>query len=78
VSLLHPVRLAEFSVNFFFSVVATVLGLIPASSNTVESEGRQMKQCRNHTQNKNEKNSPLNNSWYYDNDGKYKTTVTIF
>ncbi len=25
--------------------VATVLGLIPASSDTVESEGRQMKQC---------------------------------
>jgi hypothetical protein len=25
--------------------VATVLGSIPASSDTVESEGRQMKQC---------------------------------
>ncbi len=25
--------------------VATVLGLIPASSDTVESEGRHMKQC---------------------------------
>ncbi len=25
--------------------VATVLGLIPASSDTVESRGRQMKQC---------------------------------
>jgi hypothetical protein len=25
--------------------VTTVLGSIPASSNTVESEGRQMKQC---------------------------------
>ncbi len=25
--------------------VATVLGLIPASSDTVESEGRQMKEC---------------------------------
>ncbi len=27
------------------AVVATVLGSIPASSDTVESEGRQMKQC---------------------------------
>ncbi len=27
------------------TVVATVLGSIPASSDTVESEGRQMKQC---------------------------------
>jgi hypothetical protein len=26
--------------------VATVLGSIPASSDTAESEGRQMKQCR--------------------------------
>jgi hypothetical protein len=26
--------------------VATVLGSIPAASDTVESEGRQMKQCR--------------------------------
>jgi len=28
------------------AVVTTVLGSIPASSDTVESEGRQMKQCR--------------------------------
>ncbi len=28
-----------------YAVVATVLGSIPASSDTVESEGRQMKQC---------------------------------
>ncbi len=27
------------------AVVATVLGSIPVSSDTVESEGRQMKQC---------------------------------
>ncbi len=27
------------------AVVASVLGLIPASSDTVKSEGRQMKQC---------------------------------
>jgi hypothetical protein len=27
------------------AVVATVLGSIPASSDTMESEGRQMKQC---------------------------------
>jgi hypothetical protein len=27
------------------AVVATVMGLISASSGTVESEGRQMKQC---------------------------------
>ncbi len=27
------------------TIVATVLGSIPASSDTVESEGRQMKQC---------------------------------
>jgi hypothetical protein len=27
------------------AVVATVLGSIPASSDTVESKGRQMKQC---------------------------------
>jgi hypothetical protein len=29
----------------FNAKVATVLGTIPASSDTVESEGRQMKQC---------------------------------
>jgi hypothetical protein len=29
----------------YFTEVATVLGWIPASSDTVESEGRQMKQC---------------------------------
>jgi hypothetical protein len=28
------------------AVVATVMGSIPASSDTVESEGQQMKQCR--------------------------------
>jgi hypothetical protein len=28
------------------AVVATVLGSIPGSSDTVDSEGRQMKQCR--------------------------------
>ncbi len=28
------------------AVVATVLGSIPATSDTVESEGRQMEQCR--------------------------------
>ncbi len=28
------------------AIVATVLGSIPASSDTVESEGRQMKQCQ--------------------------------
>jgi hypothetical protein len=31
--------------NLYNSRVATVLGLIPASSDKVESEGRQMKQC---------------------------------
>ncbi len=37
------------------AVVATVLGSILASSDTVESEGRQMKQCCK----KKEKNPPL-------------------
>ncbi len=56
----HPdkkqfVRLAKFSSGWDLAewlerltanaVVATVLGSIPASSDTVESEGRQMKQC---------------------------------
>ncbi len=35
-------RLERLTAN---AVVATALGLIPASSDTVESEGRQMKQC---------------------------------
>jgi hypothetical protein len=34
------------------AVVATVLGSMPASSDTVESEGRQMKQCLNIVHNK--------------------------
>ncbi len=42
--------------------VATVLGLIPASSNTVESEERQMKQDRisTYSKKKNPKNAPFN------------------
>jgi hypothetical protein len=42
----------------FNAKVASVLGSIPASSDTVESEGRQMKQCRKSFL-KNLKNSPL-------------------
>ncbi len=37
-----PMRLERLTAN---AVVATVLGSTPASSDTVESEGRQMKQC---------------------------------
>ncbi len=40
--------------------VATVLGSIPASSDTVESEGRQMKQCWIKYI-KNKKNPPVKN-----------------
>ncbi len=40
--------------------VATVLGSIPASSVTVESEGRQMKQCWIQYKEKNLKNPPVN------------------
>jgi hypothetical protein len=36
------VKIEHLAVN---AKVATVLGSIPASSDTVESEGRQMKQC---------------------------------
>jgi hypothetical protein len=45
------------------AVVTTVLGSIPASSETVESEGRHMKQCRIsvHKKRKNTKNPPLEN-----------------
>ncbi len=40
--------------------VATVLDLIPASSDTVESEGRQMKQCWiTYIKRKNPKNPPF-------------------
>ncbi len=47
---LDPVRTYEFVAEWLehlaaHAIVATVLGLIPASSDTVESEGRQMKQC---------------------------------
>jgi hypothetical protein len=40
----HPwwMRSSRLTAN---AVIATVLGSIPASSDTVESEGRQMKQC---------------------------------
>ncbi len=43
------------------AVVATVLGSIPASSDTVESEGRQMKQCWiSYIKRKIQKNPPSN------------------
>jgi hypothetical protein len=37
-------------------------GSIPASSDTVEYEGRQMKQCRIHRNKKNHKNPPVNSA----------------
>jgi hypothetical protein len=47
---LDPVRTYEFVAEWLEhlaanAIVATVLGSIPASSDTEESEGRQMKQC---------------------------------
>jgi hypothetical protein len=51
--------MAEWLMRLTFNAkAATVLGSIPASSDTLESEGRQMKQNRKSTL-KNLKNSPL-------------------
>ncbi len=47
-----------------FRIVATVLGSILASSDTVESEGRQMKQCwKSYINRKESQQSPLNYHW---------------
>jgi hypothetical protein len=46
--------------------VATVLDSIPASSDTVESDGRQMKQCWiKYIVRKNRKVPPLKNNWFF-------------
>ncbi len=52
------------------AVVATALGSIPASSDTVESKGRQMTQCWiSYIKSKNPKKSPIKKYYYLLGDG---------
>ncbi len=68
-------RLERLTVN---AVVATVLGSIPASSDTMESEGRQMKRCWiSYIKRKNSKKSPFKKSFFHESVSQRPQSISL-